>query len=172
MKQIIKYLMLVIIVIYCNREVCNIFRTLVIVVNYFWKTPHLRCWIGFWICPQLGKRANLQTGATRKQNLSSFPKNKHFLPYDTHTCLRVSGGKKSSIFGKLGVLCFLVMPVLRFAHLPYYRRICLCSKYYNFFDIFLSQNNLLSLVKLHILYHETMECETFLHLNTSLKLMY
>ena len=35
----------------------------------------------------------------------------------------VSGGKKCSFFGKLGVLCFLVTSVLRFDLLPYYRRI-------------------------------------------------
>ena len=35
----------------------------------------------------------------------------------------ISGGKKCSFFGKFGVLCFLVTPVLRLAHLPYYRRI-------------------------------------------------
>ena len=35
----------------------------------------------------------------------------------------VSGGKKCSLFGKFGVLFFLETPVLRFAILPYYRRI-------------------------------------------------
>ena len=35
----------------------------------------------------------------------------------------VSGGKKCSLFGKFGVLCFLETPVLRFSLLPYYRRI-------------------------------------------------
>ena len=34
----------------------------------------------------------------------------------------VSVGKKYSFFGKLGVLCFLITSVLRFAYLPYYRR--------------------------------------------------
>ena len=33
----------------------------------------------------------------------------------------VSGGKKCSFFGKFGLLCFLETPVLRFAHLLYYR---------------------------------------------------
>ena len=37
----------------------------------------------------------------------------------------VSGGKKYSFFGKFGVLCFLETPVLRFALLPYYKRILL-----------------------------------------------
>ena len=46
----------------------------------------------------------------RKQSLSDFPKNEHFLPPDTHT------------FGKFDMLCFLVTYVLRFAHLPFYRR--------------------------------------------------
>ena len=35
----------------------------------------------------------------------------------------VSGGKKCSFFGKFGMLYFLETPVLRFALLPYYRRI-------------------------------------------------
>ena len=34
----------------------------------------------------------------------------------------ISGGKKCLFFGKLGVLCFLETPVLRFTLLPYYRR--------------------------------------------------
>ena len=42
-------------------------------------------------------------------------------PARTYVC--VSGGKKCSFFGKFGVLCFLETPVLRFALLPYYRRI-------------------------------------------------
>ena len=33
------------------------------------------------------------------------------------------GGKKYSFFGKFGVLCFLVTFILRFALLPYHRRI-------------------------------------------------
>ena len=42
-----------------------------------------------------------------------FPENK----------ARVSGGKKCLSFGKFGLLCFLEIPVLRFALLPYYRRL-------------------------------------------------
>ena len=53
----------------------------------------------------------------------NFRKNKHFLPPDTHTYVCVSGGKKCLFFGNFGVLCFLETPVLRFALLPYYRRI-------------------------------------------------
>ena len=34
----------------------------------------------------------------------------------------VLGGKKNSFFGKFGVFCFLEIPVVRFALLPYYRR--------------------------------------------------
>ena len=55
--------------------------------------------------------------------MSNFPKDEHFLPHDTHTQVRVSGGKKYSIFGKFGVLYFLVTPVLSFTLLPYYRRV-------------------------------------------------
>ena len=66
------------------------------------------------------KRANLETNLTRKQSTQNFPKNEHFLPPDMHTYVCVSGGKKCSIFGKFGMLCFLVTSVLRFALLPYY----------------------------------------------------
>ena len=63
-----------------------------------------------------------KTGVSRKQSMPKFPKNKHFLPPDTNTCVCVSGGKKCLFFGNFGVLCFLETPVLRFALLPYYRR--------------------------------------------------
>ena len=48
-------------------------------------------------------------GVSRKESTPNFP-----------VC--VSGGKKGLFFGKLGVLCFIETPVLRFALLPYYRR--------------------------------------------------
>ena len=72
----------------------------------------------------------------------NFPKNEPFLPLmrvrvrgyflspdthtDTHTYVCVSGGKKCQFFEKFGVLCFLEIPVLRFALLPYYRLIFNC----------------------------------------------
>ena len=54
------------------------------------------------------KGANLKTEVTRKQSTPSFPKNEHLSP-DTHTYVCVLEGKKCSFFGKLGVLCFLVI---------------------------------------------------------------
>ena len=65
------------------------------------------------------KGVNLKTGVSKKQSMLNFPKNEHFFSPDTH----VSEGKKYSFFGKFGVLCFLETPVLRFALLPYYRRV-------------------------------------------------
>ena len=50
---------------------------------------------------------------------------KHFLPPDTHTYVYVSGGKKYLFFGNFGVPCLLETPALRFALLPYYRRVVL-----------------------------------------------
>ena len=50
-----------------------------------------------------------------------FEKHEHFLPPDMRTYMCVSGGKKRSFFQKIGVLCFLERPALRFALLPYYR---------------------------------------------------
>ena len=35
----------------------------------------------------------------------------------------VSGGKKCSFFGKFGVICIIVTPILRFLLLPYHRRL-------------------------------------------------
>ena len=63
-----------------------------------------------------------QNGCFKKQSTPNFPKNEHFLPSDTHTCVCVSRGKKCSFFVESGVLYFLETPVLRFARLSYYRR--------------------------------------------------
>ena len=41
----------------------------------------------------------------------------------SYPLIHTSGAKKCSFFGKFGVVCFLETPVLRFALLPYYRRI-------------------------------------------------
>ena len=65
---------------------------------------------------------NLKTGVRKKQNNKCSKKTRTFLtPWYAH--IRVWGGKKCSSFGKLGVLCFLVTPVLWFALLLYYRKI-------------------------------------------------
>ena len=69
---------------------------------------------------------NLKTGVSRKQTTPSFPKNKYFLPTDTHTCVWISEGKKCSFSDKFGVLCFLVTPVLRLALLLYYELVNIC----------------------------------------------
>ena len=66
---------------------------------------------------------NLKTGVARKQSTLSFSKNEYFLPPDTHTYVYISRGNKYSFFGKFGGLCFLATPVLRFALLPFKRRI-------------------------------------------------
>ena len=50
---------------------------------------------------------NLKTGVSRKESTPIVPKNEH------RAYQGVSGGKKCSFFGKFGVLCFLVTPVLR-----------------------------------------------------------
>ena len=70
----------------------------------------------------ISKRADLKTGVSRKQSTPKFPKNQHFLPPDTHTCVCVSGGKKCLFSRNFGMLCFLATPVLRFAYLPDSRR--------------------------------------------------
>ena len=65
--------------------------------------------------------ANIETAITRKESTPNFPKNEHFLSPDMHTYVCVSGGKKCLFFRKIGVLCFFVTPVLRFALLRYFR---------------------------------------------------
>ena len=69
--------------------------------------------------------------------INSYKKNKickQFNPYDlvkphtprfpaARTYMCVSEGKKFSFLGKFGALCFLVIPVLKFALLPYYQQI-------------------------------------------------
>ena len=88
------------------------------------------------------KKANLKTEITKKQSTSIFPKKQTFLiPWYAHEMVKhtqtnrwqqptnylnefdhfvsVSGGSFSGI---LGVLCFVVNSILRFALLPYYGR--------------------------------------------------
>ena len=50
-------------------------------------------------------KANFKTNfkILRQQSTPNFPKNKLFLPPDTHTHLSVSRGKKCSFFGRFGV---------------------------------------------------------------------
>ena len=60
----------------------------------------------------------LETGVSRKQSTTNFPKNSY---------VWVPAGKKCSFFGKFDVLCFLKTPVLRFALLRYYQRYILLS---------------------------------------------
>ena len=91
------------------------------------------------------KKANLKTEITKKQSTSIFPKKQTFLiPWYAHEMVKhtqtnrwqqptnylnefdhfvsVSGGVTCSFSGKLGVLCFVVNSILRFALLPYYGR--------------------------------------------------
>ena len=62
-----------------------------------------------------------QNGCFKKTKLATFSEKRTFLtPLCTYQC--VLGGKKCSFFGKVGMLCFLGTPVLRFSLLSYYRR--------------------------------------------------
>ena len=56
------------------------------------------------------QKANFKTGVSRKQSTPKLPKNKHFLPPDTHTYVCVLGSKKGLLFGNFNVLCFLETP--------------------------------------------------------------
>ena len=73
--------------------------------------------------PVLRQKGEYRNGCYKETKHTEFSKNEYFLHPDTgmHTC--VLRGKKCSFFGKFGGLCVLVTHVLRFALLPYYRRI-------------------------------------------------
>ena len=72
-----------------------------------------------WKSMVITQKTNLRTGVTRKQSTPNFTKNEQILTPHTHTSVSISGDKKWLFFGKFGVLCFLVTPVLRFALWPY-----------------------------------------------------
>ena len=80
--------------------------------------------------PAIRQKGESQNGCCKKTKYAKFSKkkkqkkqtNKYFFPPDTHTQVWVLGIKNFSFFGKFGVLCFLVTPVLRFTLLPYYRQ--------------------------------------------------
>ena len=60
-----------------------------------------------------------------KQSTPNFPQNEHFFPPDTHTHMYVCilEGKKCSLFGKFGELCFSCNTRFGIRLLPYYRRV-------------------------------------------------
>ena len=67
---------------------------------------------------------NLKTEVTRKQSKPNFPKNENVLPPDTQMYVCVSGVWNDRFSENLPCFVFL-LPVLRFALLPYYRRLCI-----------------------------------------------
>ena len=74
-----------------------------------------------------GRYMNILLSVIKQKDESQnrcFKKTKHFKLSEKRTFLihLLSGGKKCSFFGKFDVLCFLEIPVLRFALLPYNRR--------------------------------------------------
>ena len=90
---------------------------------------------------QKGKSEN---GCCKKPKHAKFSIKQTFLtPWHAHVC--VSGGKNYSFFGKFGVLCFLVTPVLRFALLTFYRLPIL--KYFTHRMIIYSKILYLALIK-------------------------
>ena len=58
----------------------------------------------------------------KKTKHAKFSEKRLFLtPWYAHAHVCVSGVRNVRFFGKFGVLCFLIIPVLRFALLPYKR---------------------------------------------------
>ena len=82
-----------------------------------------------WFIGQQRKRESNSSVIKRKgePQIRCYKKRKHAIFFRktnmrAHARVRIKG-KKCSLFEKFGVLCFLLTPVLRFALLPYYRRI-------------------------------------------------
>ena len=67
----------------------------------------------------MGESQNVGNKETKQ---AKFSVKQTFLTPHTHTYVCVSGGKKCLLYGKFGLLCFLVTSIFRFALLPYYRR--------------------------------------------------
>ena len=58
---------------------CNIFRTLVIVVNYFWKTPHLRMLDRVLNMPAIRQKGESPNGCYKKTKPVKFSEKQTFL---------------------------------------------------------------------------------------------
>ena len=78
----------------------------------------------------IGQKGETQNGCFKKTKQAKFSERGTLIPSNTHTIrtllppytyVCVSGRKKCLFFGKFGMLCFLEIPVFRFALLPYYR---------------------------------------------------
>ena len=74
-------------------------------------------------CYKKTKHAKFSQKRTFLTDVTKFILPQVYLPLDTYMCLYISGGKKCSFFRKFGLLCFLVIPVMIFAFLPYYQQI-------------------------------------------------
>ena len=73
----------------------------------------------------ISHKCESENGGNKKTKHTKSSEKRTFLipwyAYHTHVC--VSMGRKCSFVGKFGVFCFLVTSFLRFAPLPYHRRI-------------------------------------------------
>ena len=80
----------------------------------------------FLISSVIRQNCEFQNGCLKKTKHAKLAK---------HTYVCVSGGKKCSFFGKVGVPCFLETPVLRFTLLPYYRQFKIANMKIKVFNI-------------------------------------
>ena len=84
-------------------------RTVKVILNYYWSI--------------IREKGESQNGCFKKTKHAKFSaKTNTFTPWYAHVCA-YQGIKNVCFCGKFGVFCFLETPVLRFALLPYYRRI-------------------------------------------------
>ena len=68
------------------------------------------------------QKGESRNGCFKKTKRAKFSEKRTSPLPDSHKYVCVSGGKKYLSFGKFGALCFLEIPVLKFAILPHYRR--------------------------------------------------
>ena len=83
------------------------------------------------------QKGECQNGCFKETKHVKFFEKRTFLTPLIRTRTSVSGGEKCSFFGKVGVLCFLETPVLRFTLLAYYWRyiiIFICVIWYHLYN--------------------------------------
>ena len=70
----------------------------------------------------ISQRGKSRSGCYKKTKHAKFSKKPKFLAtWYAHVRVRMKG-QQMLVFGKFGVLCFLVTTIFKFALLPYYRR--------------------------------------------------
>ena len=94
--------------------------TVCVLVSYFTKE---RCLLGFWYFVGINAKRWISKRVLQENKVRQVIRKTNMTYPSKHTYVCVSLRKKCFCFRKFGKLYFLVTTVLRFAVLPYYRRL-------------------------------------------------